>query len=71
VKTFPIKKIINTEQFIDRKWGFYLQKDRRDWISKEYRISQKKVKILAGNNYSRSEKAAACLGELTNTWKRS
>jgi len=26
VKTFPIKKRINTELFIDRKWGLYVQK---------------------------------------------
>jgi len=25
VKTFPIKKRMNTELFIDRKWGLYIQ----------------------------------------------
>jgi len=34
VKTFPIKKRINTELFIDMKWRLYIQKKRRNRISK-------------------------------------
>jgi len=73
VKTFPIKKRINTELFIDRKWALYTKGKRGIRSARsDQEISDlsEEGKILAEITVAGVKTAAACLGELTITWKR-
>jgi len=71
VKTFPIKKRINTELFIDRKWGALYTKSKGGIGSRKYWTSQKRVEYWREIKEARVNTAAACLDELTITWKGS
>jgi len=42
VKTFPIRKRVYTEMYMDGKKGLYIQKVRRDQI-KKWRTTEKRV----------------------------
>jgi len=70
LKTFPIKKRINTELFIDGKRSF-IYKSKRGIRSRKYRTSQKRVEYWLEIKVAGLKTAAACLGELTITGKRS
>jgi len=69
--TFPIKKRINTELFIDRNKGLYIQKGGKEtdqekisWKgngSRKYLTSQKRVNWNGGKSKCGNENTAACL----------
>jgi len=70
VKTFPIKKRINTELFIHGEEKLYINKSEGG-IGSRWSELLEEGRILAGNKYEELRTAAACLGELTITGKRS
>jgi len=45
VMTFPIKKRINTQLFIDRKQGLYIRKGDKETDQEKYLTSWKRVKL--------------------------
>jgi len=70
VKTFPI----NTELFIDRKWGLYIRISKIG--SRKYQTSQKRVKYLREITVAGVKTVAACvlanlqlLGRETIQWQ--
>jgi len=72
VKTFPIKKRINTELFIYRKWGAFIYKSKGGIGSA--RSDQENIGPLRRDFWREItvagvKTAAACLGELKITWK--
>jgi len=74
VKTFPVKKRINTELFINGKEGLFTKvKEGLDQTELIKKISDllEEGRILAGNKWAGVKTAAACLGELAITWKGS
>jgi len=58
VKTFPIKKIINTELFIDRNVGALYTKVR-EGLDQEISDLLEEGRILAGNNCGGSENSGS------------
>jgi len=71
VKTFPIKKIINTELFINGKEGLYIQKegsDQEDRMKKKSDLLEE-GRILAGNKCSGSENSDSLFRWTYNYWE--
>jgi len=68
VKTFPIKKRINTELFIDGKKGLYIEKVWREQI-KKWRTSEKKVTKNGGKAKLWERKHGSLFRMTYITWK--
>jgi len=65
VMTFLMKKRINTELFIDKNKGLYIQKGDKETDRQKYLTSKKKVNWNGGKSKAGMKTRAACLEWLT------